>query len=243
LNDSLSLRDALPTEARGPGFFPAFVSQHSVRVDLTDARDLSEVFPCVELPASLATAVRKRQVEFIAGRYCAHRALQVCAPELGYRPIASGPSREPVWPTGIVGAITHTHGYASVAVARTRHASAIGLDAEVWMKPSVAEELADRIAGRDEVDALVRATGLSFSRALTLIFSAKETVFKCLFSEVRRYFDFRDVSVECADVARGQLVARLQVALTPSLQAGRRFSARFELDDSIAFTGMVVFAR
>jgi enterobactin synthetase component D len=233
----------LPTQPRNPALFPAFVSQHSVRVDLTDARDLRELFPCVELPASLQAAVRKRQVEFIAGRYCAHRALQQCAPELGYTPIASGPSREPVWPKGIVGAITHTHGYVSVAVARTRYASAIGVDAEVWLKPSVAEEVADRIAGRDEVDALARATGLCFSRALTLIFSAKETVFKCLFPEVRRYFDFRDVSVECVDAVRGELTARLQVALTPSLQAGRLFTARFEVDDSLAFTGMCVSAR
>jgi 4'-phosphopantetheinyl transferase EntD len=224
---------------RDPELFPSFVSQYTVLFDDTDPRELEAQFPGVDLCASLASAVRKRQVEFLAGRYCAREALRRCSVENPDSPIPSGRHREPQWPAEVVGAITHTHGYASVAVARSRDAKGIGLDAEVWMADDRAVELHDSIAARGEVDAIAKATSLSFSRSLTLIFSAKESIFKCLFPQVRRYFDFRDAALVSADSTRGHFEATLLVTLTPSLPAGCRFEGRFEYDDRIVRTAMV----
>jgi 4'-phosphopantetheinyl transferase EntD len=75
----------------------------------------------------IADAVPSRQREFIAGRACARRALT----RLGRPPmvIPVGPHREPMWPPGVVGSITHCADYCAVAE-QTRFA-ALGVDAEI----------------------------------------------------------------------------------------------------------------
>ena len=50
-----------------------------------------------------------------------------------------------------------------------------------------------------------------------VVFSAKETLFKCLYAEVGRYFDFRDALVDALDAASGRFNVRLLVPLTPRL--------------------------
>ena len=46
-------------------------------------------------------------------------------------PILRGPEREPLWPEGVVGSITHCLGYRAAAVAWQRDVLALGIDAEV----------------------------------------------------------------------------------------------------------------
>jgi 4'-phosphopantetheinyl transferase EntD len=56
----------------------------------------------------VANAVVRRRCEFVTARRCAHQALA----KLGHAPapIRTGPKREPQWPAGLVGSITHTTG-------------------------------------------------------------------------------------------------------------------------------------
>lgn len=230
----------MPTPASSPALFPAFVAQYSLSFDPEDSAELALQFPGVELPASLQGAVRKRQVEFLAGRYCAREALQACAPECAGAAIEVGPKREPVWPPAIVGAITHVQRLASVAVARRADTRGLGLDIELPMDNERARELLESIAAADEVAHLVRLTGWSSAAVLTLVFSAKETVFKCLFPQVGRYFDFRDASVIDLDLARGCFSVRLLRPLTPALPAGHLLEGRFERDERLVCTAMVL---
>ncbi len=110
------------------------------------------------------------------------------------------------------------------------------------MEEDAAAELVDPIAAVEEVDAVARGTGFSFSRALTLVFSAKESAFKCLFPQVQRYFDFRDAAIVSADPTRAEFVLQLLVTLTPSLPAGERFRGRFEHDAELVRTAMTLGA-
>jgi enterobactin synthetase component D len=216
-----------------PQLFPRWVAQHTVTFDLDDPVEVGAQFPGAELPNALAAAVRKRQVEFLAGRFCAREALRVCSPEQVDVPIGIGPGREPLWPDGIVGSITHTHGYASVAVARTSLARAIGLDVERVMSAEQAVSLLEQIAAPDEVQSIASATGWSTATALTASFSAKESIFKALYGEVRRYFDFHDVWLDAFDPRESAFRARLASTLTPSLPAGRVLTGRFHLDSTV----------
>ncbi len=61
-------------------------------------------------------AVEKRRREFVTARRCAREALG----KLGFAPvpIGAGPRREPVWPVGMAGTITHCDGYRAAAVTR-----------------------------------------------------------------------------------------------------------------------------
>ncbi|MGE1076349.1 hypothetical protein ACQJ22_27905, partial [Pseudomonas fragariae (ex Marin et al. 2024)] len=62
----------------------------------------------VAMPKLLAEAVPKRQAEFLAGRFLGQAALTLFGHDP--QPIGIGNRREPVWPSGISGSISHSHG-------------------------------------------------------------------------------------------------------------------------------------
>src|SRR5690242_7832438 len=77
--------------------------------------DFSQASPLyLEESVLVKNAVEKRIAEFCAGRHCAREALRA----LGRTPgaiLAEG--RAPIWPDGVVGAITHCTGYCGAVVA------------------------------------------------------------------------------------------------------------------------------
>lgn len=82
------------------------------------------------LPAETALVSRatdERRLEFAAGRYCAHRALeQIGGPAV---PILRGHLGSPTWPPGFAGSITHDGGVAAAAVYRvTRPGPRLAID-------------------------------------------------------------------------------------------------------------------
>ncbi|MDK1493915.1 hypothetical protein QN219_28415 [Sinorhizobium sp. 7-81] len=83
----------------------------------------------VEEESAVVSAVESRRREFAIGRTCARSALS----KLGFPPCAipGGPHRAPLWPSGIVGSITHCAGFCAAAVALQEDYVALGIDAEV----------------------------------------------------------------------------------------------------------------
>lgn len=232
---------SIPRLAASPRLFPSFVAQHTVTFDANASlAALNEQFPGAVLDPSLSRAVRKRQAEFLAGRFCAQKALADCAPEHADSPVAIGPQREPLWPPGITGAITHTAGLASAAVARKADARSLGLDVERFIDEKMAATLVNRIADDVEVSAIARGTGWSTSTTLTAIFSAKETLFKCLYPESKRYFGFRDAWLEAFLTVGGTFRVRLLTSLGPSLPAGQAFKGWFAIEPEAVHTAMVL---
>lgn len=229
-----------PIRAADPVLFPSFVAQHSIVFDPTGAVDLAQLFPGIALPEPIARSVRKRQMEYCAGRYCAREALRTAGCKEADATILSGAKGEPCWPPGMVGAITHSRGFASAAVAHASDARALGLDAEPVLTDDVADLILTQIASREEVAALVRATQWSTASVLTVVFSAKETVYKCFFPEVRRYFDFRDAVVVALDTQENSFEVRLLVTLTPRLPEGTLLAGRFTRRDDRVCTAMVI---
>src|SRR5438876_5331049 len=73
-------------------------------------------------------AVERRRVYFSMGRAAARDALA----ELGIYGVAieRGPSGEPLWPDGIVGAISHAGDVAIAIVGQRRHYAGLGIDIE-----------------------------------------------------------------------------------------------------------------
>jgi enterobactin synthetase component D len=220
------------------GLFPAFVAQHSVSFDPQVEAELDR-FPSIRVPDSLARAVLKRRIEYQAGRFCAQQALQGCSAGDAPSVIGMGAHGEPLWPPGIVGAITHTHGFAAAAVALQRDARALGLDAERLTRLSA--DVLDYIAVPAEIQALELTSGMAGAEVSSIVFSAKEALFKCLYPEVQRYFDFRDAVIEALSPS-GTFTARLLVELTPHLPPGSRFTGRFALGEGRVYTAIVLEA-
>ncbi len=133
--------------------------------------------PALLLPTEevlVEKAAPKRKRDFALGRVCARAALET----LGHGRAAIGRSASgaPLWPEGITGSITHTHGYAAALVGEKRHFSGIGVDAE--RVGGVTQDLWPRLFNPKERDYLMRLDEKDRLVVATLIFSAKETCFK-----------------------------------------------------------------
>jgi enterobactin synthetase component D len=148
------------------------------------------------LPQALRQATQKRQQEFLAGRWCAKQALQRLG--AGSTHIAMAADRAPIWPDGVVGSITHTGDFAAAAVGWAVDVAALGIDSEQIIDPAAARDIAD-ICMVDEATLFKAAHGRSFCEFCTFVFSAKESVFKCLFPLMRKFLEFSDVRITSID--------------------------------------------
>ena len=90
---------------------------------------------------AIEAAVEKRRFEFSTGRMLARELMA----ELGFAagPIDRGANRQPVWPAGLVGSITHADGLVVAAVARNSGLRGLGVDLETWDR--VTPKLHDRL--------------------------------------------------------------------------------------------------
>ena len=132
--------------------------------------------------AELSNAGRKRKAEHLAGRIAAAHALP------DHTVPGIGPSGEPLWPEGVSGSITHSGTQAMAVV--VRHPDAlVGIDCEAILPDQEARDIQDGIVDAQEAMCLTRS-GYPFALALTLAFSAKESLFKALFSQVKTYMGF-----------------------------------------------------
>jgi 4'-phosphopantetheinyl transferase EntD len=143
----------------------------------------------------LARCAEKRIQDFAGGRACAHRALREL--DIHDFSLLSGPQREPLWPTAVIGSITHTYGYAAAVVARQHDLRSVGLDCEVI--DSVDEDLWSRICTPTEIERLAQLPPAERGRQAALIFAAKEAFYKCQFPLTREWVGFEDVVIEPLD--------------------------------------------
>ena len=148
-----------------------------------------ELLPSERLALGSAASL-KRQREFAAGRACARLALK----NLGITdtPILVGPRREPLWPSGIAGSITHCDGYCAAAVAYQSKIVAIGIDAE--LNCPLSEDTLSLIAFDQEIEWLDKAPdiGINWDK---LLFSIKESVYKVWYPANKTWLGFEDVRV------------------------------------------------
>ena len=164
-------------------FLLAGQTVHHVEFDPTTFTDADLLW----LPhhAELANAGRKRKAEHLAGRIAAAHALGA----INERAIPGiGPSGEPLWPEGVSGSITHSGTQAMAVVVRHQDAL-VGIDCEAILPDREAREIQDGIVDAQEAICLTHS-GYPFALALTLAFSAKESLFKALFPKANTYMGF-----------------------------------------------------
>jgi 4'-phosphopantetheinyl transferase EntD len=189
------------------------------------------LFP--EEQAVVERAVEKRRLEFATGRDCARRALRA----LGFPPLAipSGARGEPRWPAGVVGSITHCHGYRACAVARARDLATLGIDAEP--NEPLPDGVLSTIAGPQELPHLRELTraqpAVHWDR---LLFSAKETVYKAWFPLTRHPLGFEDATLTF-DADRRSFTASLSVpGPSPLGVCPQTLSGRWLVGDGLIIT-------
>lgn len=199
----------------------------------------AEPFPGEE--GLVVSAVESRKQELITTRRCARDALG----QLGYPPtsVGRGPQREPLWPEGVVGAMTHCDGYRAAAVAPRAALAGIGIDAEPHapLPEGVLAHVASACERRD-LDLL--ASAHPHIRWDRLIFSAKEALYKVWYPLMREWLGFEDAHVHF-DPQTQTFRADLMTSGTPSsgelsLDTVR---GRFAVTPSLVVTAATVAVR
>jgi 4'-phosphopantetheinyl transferase EntD len=201
-------------------------------VERYDDDEPVELFP--EEEAQLGNAVPKRRFEFGTVRACAREAMRVL--DVAPAAILPGPKREPLWPDGIVGSLTHCAGYRAAALARTSDFETIGIDAEPHLPAP------DGVLGAIAIPAeLGRMAGLKAEDPKIcwdrLLFSAKETTYKAWFPVTRRWLGFEDADITLD--ADGTFHSRILLPDSPI--AG--FDGRWLVQGDLLLTAIAVPAR
>jgi 4'-phosphopantetheinyl transferase EntD len=134
-----------------------------------------------------------RDHEFAAGRRCARAAMR----ELGVPglPVGRGPAGEPTWPAGLVGSITHGAGVCAAAVARrsgTERSVCVGVGIDAAPNVPLRGRVARRVlpGSRWPADP---ATGIHWE---SVVFSAKESVFKAYYPMTRGFLRFSEARLD-----------------------------------------------
>ncbi len=161
-------------------------------------------------------AVPKRRAEFLAGRWACEHALAALGfgePAISAR-VAKHADRSPIWPPGVVGSITHGAGLAVAAVAWSSDYSSLGIDVEWLLGSEQAREVAASIGDDAEYELLAAARPeLDAASRVTLLFSAKESAYKCLYPWLGEFLEFAHLKLQSAGSVLALALEREGLAL------------------------------
>ena len=169
--------------------FPDFISFYCRQI--TSDQDYNILPEEQDIARSFSS--QKRRAEFTLGRICAHGALSRFG--LEHEPILRNPeSREPCWPDPILGSITHSKGFAAVAVGLKKEIKGIGIDLESFSR-SLDFKIRKHVCVDSELEWIESLPAKQADRALRIIFSAKESIFKCFYPGTKTYLSFKDAEI------------------------------------------------
>ena len=159
------------------------------------------------LPHDIRTSRGIRRRTFLAGRLCAEAALR----RLGCsHTVDRGVMGEPLWPSGFTGSISHTSEMAYAVVAREAETGRFGIDTERIADWEDLRAIHGICCTRDELDSLPALHDPVFA---TVMFSAKESLYKAIHDRVRRIVEFEEAKMIGLDEATGTF----SLAPAPSL--------------------------
>lgn len=215
-----------------PLSLPETITYVNLRVDPQAYPALvTELSQYLALPSYLEKAVLKRQALWLAGRWCACQALQGAGCETLQIP-GSGLRGEPLWPEGWIGSISHSDTHISAAVASKPDWGILGLDNQPLIPLTTAVCMRISVeAERQHVPA-----GMSEQLWYTLIFSAKESLFKALYPQGKRYFGFNAARLE--KVTHNNLQLCLLQDLGAKWKASQRVTGCWNVQEGQVFTAV-----
>jgi enterobactin synthetase component D len=232
------MRDAGDQLARLADYSAGFLSDLSIfdievdgAIGVEARYDLSAFHPAlftklgVSKPEAMIKAVPKRQGEFLAGRVLVQTALRL----LGHQKfsVAIGKHRAPIWPPGLSGSISHSEGRCVCVIVPDERAS-VGIDIEKIASGRSFEAIFSQTLDSRERDMIASQAEFDVNVLASLVFSAKETLFKALYPIVGEYFDFD--AAQLVYVPEGhELCLELTRTLHTTLPANSRFMVRFSI--------------
>lgn len=177
-------------------------------------------------------AMEKRQREFATARVIAH---QLFADFGIYRyPLLNDDDRVPIWPTNLIGSISHCNDCCLVAVLRKNNGS-INIGVDVEPDDPLDANLWPGIATGHELRWIKSQNNFNSGRLAHLLFSAKEAVYKCIFPITRKFIEFHDVEIEC-DLNTDVFYATIHDLEVTEIVGSATLSGRFQRTNGFIFT-------
>ena len=173
-----------------PNPFPDHISFCLLPIHSTSNQKLH---PAEENYFSQLSSVSRKE-HYRSGRICAGEVLSKLG-TLGQPVLRDPQTREPLWPEGISGAITHSGNWAAAAAGKTSDVSGIGIDLED-LERQVDSRISRHVCIPEEQKWLQECGEEDFlEQNLKIIFSAKESIFKAFFPYTRTYLHFHDARI------------------------------------------------
>jgi 4'-phosphopantetheinyl transferase EntD len=183
---------------------------------------------CNEEERLIETAVKKRQQEFRAGRNAAHQALdELSAP---WEPLMRDEKRQPLWPAGFLGSISHCRGECVAVCAKAGDLISLGIDVEPL------EPLPKGVAQYIHTPHDQATMEADRSLPERLIFSAKESIYKCYFPLIGEHMGFQSVSLNI-DPDKMRFDFTPSATNTTPFPTDLKFHGRFMASRSHLYTG------
>ncbi|MBT4791339.1 MAG: 4'-phosphopantetheinyl transferase superfamily protein [Halobacteriovoraceae bacterium] len=154
------------------------------------------------LPTSMGKAIDAKKYEFILGRLCSQKDLD------NIYQIDKGLLGEPVFPTGIKGSISHSKDFVISVVSEDQSIRSLGIDIERCVDEKRMDVIKKMALTDEEISYLDGYQGDKL-RLATIIFSAKETLFKLLNPLCETYINFHEGIFSNFDEKKQQFEIRL----------------------------------
>ena len=176
----------------------------------------------------------KRENEFKLGRVVAEYQLAKLGHENSTGSIGVNDDRSPNWPAGYTGSISHSNQWLWVSVCYSRSIGSVGIDTEIIVPDLTRRQIQDEIAREDEWR-IADQIGLDSKTTFTLVFSAKEAFYKCLYPLDQNYFGFKDAEVTAVSDQHIR-IRKIQNETTNTLQLPTELDVIFHVQGNNVFT-------
>ena len=189
----------------------------------------------VACPATIRSSVVKRQASFLAGRALVAHAFDLA--QLPPSDIPIGPNRAPIWPTGISGSISHTTKFCACLVSQNPM-QFVGIDIETFLTAKNLPAVMKRVITDHEKKWLATQDDEIDLELCTLIFSAKETIYKALFPIAQHFFGFDAAHISA--LPNGQTIQfHLTQHLHQSLPSGLTLTVHYKIVSNHVLTWLI----
>ncbi|MWP63016.1 enterobactin synthetase component D [Gilliamella bombicola] len=163
-------------------------------IDKINSVDFYQTSKDFNLSNEVSNMSSKRRKEFICGRVCTRYLLN----KLHYENInlpTLNTDGTPMWPQGIIGSISHTQKMIAVCICSTFYYAAVGIDIETIMNIQQSNAVIELTFNEPEFFENRPKSMFNYNRELysTIIFSAKESIFKAIYQSSGCYFDFKNI--------------------------------------------------
>lgn len=133
-----------------------------------------------------------------------------------------------MWPEGWCGSISHTQKWAIAVIASSSLSVSLGVDIES-SQPQIISEIATTFTSESERTFLA-ACGINYETALLITFSAKESLFKALYPQVKRFFGFEAARICELEQSESRFTLELTSPLAPGLGLGYRVTGQYSME-------------